>query len=213
LKNKTGVPVGKKISSQPDPVLKNNSKMKVVNKTIIFFYLILLILTVSSCGIKTKFSEEELKWLNVYNVGDTLIFKSNKNRFDTTIITKKKIFYSSYNPIETDGKYRPQYGEVWYKNSHLEYHPEGHQMISMIKMHPRNKTFFCIDYLYSSELVLNTTNGGMDKRKKGKIYTFDTYHKKAKPKDPKILYWHEDLGLIKYITHEDEVWERINLFK
>jgi len=84
-------------------------------------------------------------------------------------------------------------------------------MIDMIKMHPRNKTFLCVDYLYSSALVLNTTNGNLDKQKKGKMYTVDTYHKKAKPTEPKTLYWHEDLGLVKYITHEGEVWERINL--
>jgi len=40
--------------------------------------LILMIITASGCGIKTKFSEAELKWLNVYNVGDTLIFNPIK---------------------------------------------------------------------------------------------------------------------------------------
>jgi hypothetical protein len=181
-----------------------------MNKILLYFLSLLL---VYSCGIKTKFSEAELKWLNVYNVGDTLIFKSQKNKFDTSVIIKNEIHYSSYNPIETDGKYWPQYGSLWYKNNHLEYHPEGTKMISLIKDHPKNKTSFSIDYLYSSALILNITNGSLDKLKKGKIYIFNTYHEKAKPTEPKTLFWHEDLGLIKYITHEDEVWERINLFK
>jgi len=102
---------------------------------------------------------------------------------------------------------------VWYKNKNLKYHPDGYQLVSIIKKNPKNETFLNIDYLYSDILVPNITTGGIEKLKKGKVYEFDTYHEKAKPEQPKKIFWHEDYGIIKYITHANEVWERINLPK
>ena len=166
-----------------------------------------------SCSVKTKLSQTDLKWMNVYNEGDTLVFKSDKGELDTSLIIKKEIYYPEYNPVEVHGKYLPQWGKVWYKNKNLRYHPDGYQLVSIIKKHPKNETFLNIDYLYSDILVPNITTGGIEKLKKGKVYEFDTYHDKAKPEQPKKIFWHEDYGIIKYITHANEVWERINLPK
>lgn len=165
------------------------------------------------CGIKTKFSKTDLKWMNVYKEGDTLIFKSDKGDFDTSLIIKKEIYYPEYNPVEVHGKYLPQLGKIWYKNKSLQYHPEGYELISMIKKHPKNETFLNIDYLYSDVLILNLVSGSIEQYKHGKVYEFDTYHPKGRPGQPKKIFWHEDYGIIKYITHADVIWERINLPK
>ena len=45
----------------------------------------------STCGIKTKFNKYELKWLNVYKTGDTLIFRSTNGELDTSLIVKRDI--------------------------------------------------------------------------------------------------------------------------
>ncbi len=140
-----------------------------------------------------------------------MIFKSDKGELDTTAIIKKEVYYPEYNPIEVHDKYLPQWGEIWYKNKNLIYHPEGHALITLIKKHPRDKTLLTIDYLYSKVLILNLTSGSIEKYKQGKVYEFDTYHPKAKPNEPKKIFWHEEYGIIKYITHDDVVWERSNL--
>lgn len=177
------------------------------------FYFFLILFNLWSCGIKTRFSDHELKWINVYNEGDTLIFKSTTGELDTSFIIKKEIFYPKYNPVENHGKYLPQWGIVWYKNKNLKYHPDGYRMITMIKKRPNDETFLNIDYLYSDVLVTDIASNNLDKLKKDKVYEFDTYHENAKPEQPKMIYWNEDYGIIKYITHSNEIWERINLPK
>ena len=175
-----------------------------------FFLTILLML---GCGIKTRLSKTDLKWMNVYNEGDTLIFKSDIGDLDTSLIIKKELYYPDYNPVEVHGKYLPQWGVAWYKNKNLQYHPDGGRLINMIKKHPSKETSLTIDYLYSTVLILNLTTGGIEKYKQGKVYEFDTYHLKGRPEQPKRIFWHEDYGIIKYITHANVVWERINLPK
>lgn len=174
---------------------------------------LLIILLVLGCGIKTKLNNTDLKWMNVYNEGDTLIFKSNKGDRDTSLIIKKELYYPEYNPIEVHGKYLPQSGVVWYKNKNLQYHPNGYRLIDITKEHPRNKTSLSINYLYSDVLILNLVGGSIEKYKHGKVYEFDTYHPNGRPEQPKKIFWHEEFGIIKYITHADVVWERVNLRK
>ena len=70
----------------------------------------LFFFTLVSCGTKTNFDKDDLKWL-VYEQGDTLIFESETGTLDTTIILSKETFYPDYNPIELHGKYHPQVGK------------------------------------------------------------------------------------------------------
>lgn len=184
-----------------------------MTKASVIFYLTLITIALLSCSVKTKFSKTELKWLDVYNEGDVLVFRSDKGELDTTLIIKKEIYYPTRNSIEVNGKYLPQWGVVWYKNRNLNYHPEGYRLITLIKKHPRNVTFLNINYLYSDVLAPNITSGSLEGTKKGKVYEFDTYHEKATPEQPKKIFWHEDYGIIRYITHGNVVWERINLHK
>jgi hypothetical protein len=178
--------------------------------------LVLLIVLLTSCfgnGVKTKLSEGELKWVNVYKAGDTLLFKSNKGDFDTTLIIKKEIFYPTYNPIEVHDKYLPQWGIVWYKNKKLKYHPKGDGLITMIKKKPKDETSLSINYLYSGRLVLSIYSKSFDSMRQGKIYLFDTEDDRHSSDQPKMIYWHQDYGIVKYVTQDSTIWERINLPK
>jgi hypothetical protein len=172
------------------------------------FYIVVMAIS-AGCGIKTRLSSSDLKWINCYNQGDTLRFRSDDGQYDTTLIVKKEIFYPSYNPVETDDRYLPQWGVVWYKNNHLKYHPDGYQLVSLMKKHP-NETSLSIDYLYSDVLYLNINNGKIDKVKKDKEYEFDTYYPKADPGQPKTIFWDEDYGIVRYVTHDGMTWRRIN---
>lgn len=184
-----------------------------MKKILLSINVLLLFTWMSSCGIRTHLSQTEMKWINVYKVGDTLIFKSDLGEFDTTIIIKKEIFYPEYNPIESDGRYLPQWGVVWYKNKQLIYHPEGFRMISLVKELPHSKTSLSIDYLYSKVLYLNITNDSIRHVEINKVFRFDTYDPRAKPGQPKVIFWHEDFGIVKYITHSGVIWVRVNLPK
>ncbi len=70
-----------------------------------------LVFCLCSCGTKVKFDEHDLSWIP-YETGDTLVFKSLSSKYDTIVITEKKIFYSGFNPIERDDKYQPQFAHV-----------------------------------------------------------------------------------------------------
>lgn len=80
----------------------------------------------------------------------------------------------------------------------------------MIKKHPENETFLNIDYLYSDVLIINLASGSIEKYKHGKVYEFDTFHPKGRPEQPKKIFWHEDYGIIKYITHDNVTWQLVN---
>jgi hypothetical protein len=189
-----------------------NKSMK--KKSILTFILFLIIYAISGCdGIKTKLSREELKWINVYHKGDTLVFRSEKGELDTSFIIKREIFYPEYMPGEVHDKYLPQWGVVWYKNKNLKYHPDGYRMITIEKKHPKSNTFLSIDYLYASVLVPNLTAAHVGKYRQNKVYEFDTYSEKGKAEQPKKIFWHEEYGIVKYITHANVVWERVNYLK
>ncbi|KYP13624.1 hypothetical protein [Flavihumibacter sp. CACIAM 22H1] len=161
--------------------------------------------------IKTKLSDGELKWINIYRAGDSLIFKSQNGEFDTSFIVKSLVYYPEYIPIEVHNKYLPQEGVVLYKNKNLKYHSDSSQLVHIAKEYPNKETRLFIQYLSSQVIILDLTNGTVEKMKKGKIYEFDTFDPKSKATDPKKIFWHEDYGVIKYITHEDVIWERVNL--
>lgn len=46
----------------------------------------------------SHFSEDELKWIDCYNVGDTVLFISNNQNIDTLIVDRKKL-WNSNNPF------------------------------------------------------------------------------------------------------------------
>ena|SRR5688572_6484565 len=172
-------------------------------------YFILAIILLSCIIGKTKLSVDDLKWINVYSTGDSLIFRSEKGEYDTSIIIEQGTFYGEANPIET-GLYQHQWGQIKYKNKKLTYDPNGREMISMIKSDPPSQTRFFFDYLYSSFSA--DPISGMQKYKKGNIYEFDCGTEKESYK-PRIIFWDEKLGLVKYIAQDGTVWERINIPK
>ncbi|MFD2888294.1 hypothetical protein [Chitinophaga cymbidii] len=175
-------------------------------------FITLTILVFIGCRpMKTNFTVAELRWLDIYNVGDTLIYKSSNGRFDTSYIIGKKIYYPEYIPIEVHNKYLPHTGVVTYKNRNLVYRPDGEKLIYMYKAYPDKQTRLMIDYLNSSVTILDLTTGSIEKYKKGNTYEFNAYHRNGKPGEPNRIFWHEKLGIIKYITNDSTIWERINI--
>lgn len=171
---------------------------------------------VSCCIIKTRFNKEEFKWLKVYNAGDTLIFQSEYGNLDTTWIVEKSIGYPECASPNIHDIYLPQYGKIYYFNTMFENTQSNPMMISMNKY--SYATTLTISYLNSTLLFADIYSSGSlrcDKLiwefREGDIYIFDASHPNAKQNEPKTLYWQEDHGIVKYITHDGVEWKRINL--
>lgn len=68
-------------------------------KFINHFFILLLFSFFISCGlpycIKHKLSDEDLKWMEAYSIGDTICFENNIFDVDTMIITHKELFNPS----------------------------------------------------------------------------------------------------------------------
>lgn len=168
------------------------------------------------CLFKTKFSEKELKWLNAYNEGDTLIFRSSEGDMDTSWIVQKVIYYPECNPIAHNAKYKFHTGRIFYQNSKLNYSSGGKELISVVKYEDRTSIHifyinkgFKLDSPEMMELFKNILD--VSRIESESIYVFSNFHPKSKPEDIEFLYWHDDYGIIKYITHSGVEWKRINM--
>lgn len=172
---------------------------------------LLTLVLLSGCIIKTKLSKDEMKWLAPYQVGDTLIFMSDKGDLDTSIIVSKRIYYPEYIPIEVHDKYLPQTGVIGYKNRRFENSNNEENLVYILKQKPESQTRLFIEYLKSGIIILDLGNDSIMSYKKGDVYELNTFHPKALPNEPKLLYWSEKYGLVKYVNHDGTVWNRINL--
>lgn len=168
------------------------------------------------CMFKNPLSEEDLKWLNPYNEGDTLIFRSSEGDMDTSWIVQKAIYYPECNPIAHHAKYKYHTARIFYQNSKLNYSSGGKQLISVVKYEDRTSVNlfyltngFMLDNEEWMKLFVDIMN--VKRIEAERVYAFSNYHPKSKPEDIEFLYWHDDYGIIKYITHSGIEWKRINL--
>lgn len=175
-----------------------------------------------SCGQEKMYlSEDELADINIFEVGDKLIFENTETReSDTSRITAKEIYHEDYDWFRHDS-YQPQIAEIRYTNKKLIYNinQEG-GLIARKKRTPNDKIEFAITFLYSlftfrnelevlDKLDLNLT----DKSFEDVIVYYKEKDKRHNAKDdfkPQKIYWDKDYGIIKYETYDGEVWERIN---
>lgn len=175
---------------------------------ILYSLLFSCILYCSSCkSQKNVLSRDDLKWIDVYNSGDTLIFKSSENQFDTSYIIKKEVFYPE---ASQPGAENQQWGVVWYKNKNLSYHPDGTRLITIHKREPGKDAFISIMYLYSSVIIANPKGESLLRTEKDNVYEIDCSHPNAKENQPIKIYWHKSYGIVKYITQKGVIWEKVN---
>ncbi|PIF01480.1 MAG: hypothetical protein CR994_00900 [Maribacter sp.] len=197
-------------------------KIKTMRKNLRILTLIFSSMSLLSCGQEKMYlNEEELADINIYEVGDKLIFKNAETgETDTSRITKKEIYHENYDWFRHDG-YQPQIAEIRYTNEKLIYddNQEG-GLIARKKRTPNDKIEFAVTFLYSlftahnelkvlDRLDLNLT----DKSLNNVVVYYKEKNKRHKPKDdfkPQKLYWDSKYGIIKYETYGGDVWERIN---
>ena len=161
-----------------------------------------------SCSVKAKLNPYELSWLDAYKVGDTMIFRSDLGELDTSVIIKKDMFFENYGD-QIDKSFERQWGVIWYKNKNLEYHPDGDRLLTIEKQYPQKGAFVSIDFLYSGVLILHLNADTMQKLEKNGLYEFDVSRSDGRPKQPKMIYWSRANGVVKYINHDNSIWELV----
>ncbi|WP_163409872.1 hypothetical protein [Flavobacterium ajazii] len=190
---------------------------------IIPFIILVLIFSFTSCGMfvkKINFTKEELEFFNVYDVYDVLIYQSlTTKKKDSSIIVSKRI-YHEYDWLRHDNKVHCV--NINYKNSKYKY-PDYQE-----KSEPmfgycigKNDPKYCINFTYlkSSFKIFNDTETKpvetLTLSQKSFNNVYELTYKRMKfhegtDDDPEILYWDKKYGIIKYITFNGEIWERVN---
>lgn len=173
------------------------------------------ILLLYCCNINLKFKEEDLKWIEVYQLQDQLVFKSSL-KYDTITISKIKIGNGKSDLMESS--YNEIYGNIYYKQLNSE---KEEFIISLGRLYPQQPTSATFNFKgdygrindihnYSkSELIFN------GEKRKG--YMFKPYSK-DKPSfwwdeeygvenaNLKYFFWDIEYGIIQYETVEGEVF-------
>ncbi len=188
-----------------------------MGKTARFIVMTLLSLLIGSCCLwKTHFTEQELKWLEPYNEGDTIIFQTSNGDRDTSWIVQKVIYHANCNPIASHGTHKYHTGRIFYQNSTKNYKSGGKELLSIAKYTDRTElsifylgNIFLLNDIDTRFSYSQLTNAEL--LSDGNIYLFTGKHPLARSNDIKYLYWNKDYGIIKYITYDEVVWKRINL--
>lgn len=176
-------------------------------------------LLVISCVEKTNFTDEDLIWIDIYNEGDILIFQELEfSELDTTLITRKEIYHPGYQPMARENI--PHTARLFYKNKKYTSPDFDAEMIEMYKNESDEEAKPIISYLGGSfftedySLDFSKMNLNITTKEFNNVYIFSNIKHKRHTKDqdanPQVLYWDKYHGIIKYITYEGKVWERIN---
>ncbi|GHE75966.1 hypothetical protein GCM10011340_36020 [Roseivirga thermotolerans] len=173
-----------------------------------YIYVILVALLLTSCGPKkTEFNGEELDFIDTYQVGDTLVFKSEHDEYNTMTIVHKQVYYPEYIPIEVHGKYLPQTADIRYSQP-----SRGFDSLKFMTMRKRNPKESSLYFGFNGGMELFFTNSeiglGLDEILIGDTFVFEMNEQKEGR--VQTIYWHKDKGIAKYIMVDGTVWNRIN---
>jgi hypothetical protein len=181
------------------------------------YILIFIALMLNSCTCKqVNLTENEKQWLDPYEKGDLLVFKSNLGNIDTIVVTKKVNFYTNENcEWFTIGDTQNQGINIDLKpkKCHNKSYCEGE--ISIIKSTVEKDTapFFRIfglefskntSHLIKREIILSTN---------GKVYNSAYLFQEGLNADNygnnymKSFIWDKKDGLIRYESADGEIFE------
>ena len=179
-----------------------------------FVFFISGLLLLSSCQKNVYFSDFEKLLLDIYNVGDTLIFESDKGEQDTSFILSKDIGYGSWNPLSRTGEYKLLVGTVYYGSSKNYFqgkmHPYG--LLNIGKTHPDSSFMFISHNGVSASWDFETLSSTSWESQKvdDKSYIFKASNPATRFVIDGQLFFHLDYGITGYVTREGEVWKRVN---
>ncbi|TXK71683.1 hypothetical protein [Mesonia sp. HuA40] len=189
-----------------------------MNRNII---LLLIVLFFNSC--KHDFTNRELKIYDNFDIGQTLIFKSDNNSIDTFKITFKKKYYNNWQPITRDGKYNPPNAVIKYEklnsNDFKIYNLnkkkfENPELFHFRKPSPKSKTKISFEFqnFYTEfkqpdeslkpELII-VNNHSLQ------CYVFELKKENLKETDIQRIYFSKEFEILKYVFKNGTQWVRI----
>ena len=175
-------------------------------------------IVISSC--KIPLTDEQLDFLNVAQIGDSLIFCCDSVNCDTLIISDKEIYYENLNPIFGNTFHKPQNASLNF------YHPEDKDNLksSLIqiwgKSTPKDSSKIVISLFYSHWFISESyTNLGKSIDKEiwvnGNEYGNNFLRTHSSPElihndstDLKSLIWNRKIGPIEYVDIHKRIWKR-----
>jgi hypothetical protein len=180
-----------------------------------------LFISFFSCAKKVYFNEQELEKFNVYEKGDVLVFKNVETRqTDTSTIIKKDKYHVFQYLANSD--YKNHLADLIYSNKTLANVDGKNQyyMIAMSKTTPnqvvkQSISYLNSDFLFKENIPLQNGKLTLVEKSFARVYKLsynekNPFGRKKDGDNPKFLYWDFDYGIIKYVTFDGEVWERIN---
>jgi hypothetical protein len=200
--------------------------MNSINKIIAVSTIILF----SSCGLpyckKTILSDDEIVWMNPYNVGDKVLFQSSDNRFDTLLITEKKLYNPSNhfifdlcacNWVEGDNT---AHANASYSLRLLNYNKTDDSFLDGIFLiykdndNKKASISFSLSGLYSKDLaVYSFVNIKIKNKKIDDCIILDHRNSEIGEGQSDIAVqsyiWSKHLGLVQYVLHSGDKFEYI----
>lgn len=186
----------------------------IVMRKIIFICICLGIL---SCQKNVHFNEIEKAFLGTYNIGDTLIFESEKGEKDTMAILDKDMGYAQWNPLVRNGKYKYLVGQTYYgSNKYLfQNEPYPYTLLTITKNYP-DTSYFSI-HIRGASISKYFSTSDYDSFDKFKVddstYYFQTKYITGDKISFEYVYWNFKHGVIQYMDRDSIVWKRINIPK
>lgn len=167
------------------------------------------------CQRNVYFNDFEKSLLNIYNEGDTLIFKSERGETDTSYILRKKVDYAEWNPFAHHENYKTLVGVISYGSKKKMFQGDMYRrtVLSLGKNAP-DSTFLSVSYdgiLASWNFAKFSMSSWYKYKVEEDLYRFKVIRKEEDSISEGQLFFHLRHGIVKYITREGEIWERINI--
>jgi len=181
-------------------------------KKVVPLLLLILCLGLTSCKCKTvRFSKEELAWFNVYNKKDVLIFQSLRTQQkDTTRILRKQVIFD-FDPWLHPNTL-PQIARMKYRNKNLKgtFTDNEDYMFYEFARSTGNKSLNYLNMVFTlrDTMQKRTTRLSISGKQFTNAYRLTATH--GRGSQPQVLYWDTDYGILKYVTFDGELWERVN---
>lgn len=167
-----------------------------------------------ACQKSVYFNDFEKSLLDIYQEGDTLIFESDKGLLDTTYIVLKDVGYADWNPFAHSGKYKMLSGKIYYGlDKDREDNMFLYDILSLYKSHPdTTRMYLSYKKNYMSGKFNNLSVKSLEGYKVGDyLYRFNEIRKNEAITEETQLFFDLRYGIVKYMTNEGEVWNRINI--
>jgi len=175
--------------------------------------------TLGSC--KLPLTEEQLSYLEIADIGDSLIFCCDPYHCDTLIISEKEIYYENLNPFFGNTLYRPQVAALIFDRPQEKKRLRSTLIQIWGRPTPADSTRIVVSLFYDHWFLSTTRNDLGLPYNKTISFNGDQYDSNYLRLDdsPEVnhedssalrsLIWNRSVGPLEYLDIHDRTWKRI----